>query len=152
MSVPRAVSHEMIQAELPAVAAYAAAAGLPLATDNIREDHLRFTIIFTNAAGEEFVAELDGTDYPLYPPTIEFLSADGQARGLARLYPRCFHTMPCVCARYNRKAYGEKGGPHNEWRLIDWQLPTGNGPAIDNLTMIVSDLHSKISTSRGRLG
>jgi hypothetical protein len=63
-----------------------------------------------------------------------------------------FHPMPCVCARYNRKAYSERGGPHGDWRLVDWQLPTGNGVAVDSIVMMLSDLHSKIAASSGRLG
>jgi hypothetical protein len=43
------------------------------------------------------------------------------------------------------------GGPHEDWRLIDWQLPTQAGPKIDTLVMIVSDLHSKIATSSKRM-
>jgi hypothetical protein len=36
--------------------------------------------------------------------------------------------------------------------LVDWHLPTGNGVRVDNIALIVSDLHSKIAASTGRLG
>lgn len=153
MSVPVAVSFASIQKELPAVQAYAEAAGLPLETDRLSEDHLIFRVGFRNAVREPFVAEFDCRDYPMYPPTVEFVDpAGGAGRGTASLYPAGFHPTPCVCARYNRRAYIERGGPHGDWRLVDWQLPTGNGVAIDTLALIVSDLHSKIVQSRGRLG
>lgn len=152
MSVPAALSLETVCGELPGVAAYAAAAGLALDASAIAEGTPRFYVTFLNASGEGFTAEVDCRDYPMYPPTIEFVDASRTSRGTPVLYPAGFHGMPCVCARYNRKAYAERGGPHGDWRLVDWQLPTGNGVALDTLAMIVSDLHSKISQSMGRLG
>jgi len=153
VSVPPVVSLDAVRRELPAASAYAEAAGLALATDHLAETNLAFRVTFMNLHGEAFLAEFDCRDYPMYPPTVEFVDPlGGPGRGIASLYPSCFHGMPCVCARYNRKAYTERGGPHGDWRLVDWQLPTGNGVAIDSLAMIVSDLHSKISQSVGRLG
>ena len=142
---------ETLQEELPAVAQYAAAGGLPLDVSELAENNLRFYVTFYSADGEAFFAEFDCRDYPMYPPTVEFVDAERQDRAQARLYPSGFHPTPCVCMRYNRRAYSERGGPHGDWRLIDWQLPTANGIGVDTLAMIVSDLHSKISTSRGRL-
>jgi hypothetical protein len=142
---------EMLQSELTVVAAYAAAVGLPLEVTELSEDNPHFYVTFYNADGDEFFADFDCRDYPMYPPTVEFVDAKRQHRGHPGLYPNGFHPTPCVCMRYNRKAYSEKGGPHGDWRLIDWQLPTANGIGIDTLAMIVSDLHSKISSSHGRL-
>ena len=142
---------EMLQTELTVVAEYAAAVGLPLDVTDLSESNPRFYVTFYNADGDAFHAELDCRDYPMYPPTVEFVDANRQHRGQPRLYPSGFHPTPCVCMRYNRKAYSDRGGPHGDWRLIDWQLPTANGIGIDTLAMIVSDLHSKISSSRGRL-
>lgn len=152
MSAPAVLSLEAVREELPAVAAYATAAGLALDASALSENALRFYVTFRNAAGESFTAEFDCRDYPMYPPTIEFVDVSRTARGTPALYPAGFHGMPCVCARYNRKAYSERGGPHGDWRLVDWQLPTGNGVALDTFAMMVSDLHSKISQSAGRLG
>jgi hypothetical protein len=87
----------------------------------------------------------------MFPPNVEFVGLDRSERGTARLYPQGFHTTPCVCMRYNRKAYGERGGPHSDWRLLDWRLPTGNGVGIDSLALMISDLHSKILQSSGRM-
>src|SRR5262245_6795337 len=98
--------------ELSAAAAYAAAAGLAFDRSAIEEGIPVIRVIFGNRAGDSFYAEIDCTDYPKYPPTIEFTDERGAQRGAHRLYPSCFHAMPCVCARYNRKAYSEKGGPH----------------------------------------
>jgi hypothetical protein len=152
LSLPGEVSLQAVQSELAAAAGYAAAAGIELDTLGLTTDHMFFYATFQNLAGERFVAEFDCRDYPLHPPTIEFLSEDRAQRGLPRMYPAGFHNMPCVCMRYNRKAYQERGGPHTDWRLLDWQLPTSNGVPIDSLALVLSDLDSKIRQSAGRMG
>lgn len=146
------VIEEVVQ-ELPAVAQYAAAAGLLLDDSLVlaAEPLPVLYMTFYNQEGRLFYAEIDCRDYSMHPPTVEFVDETRTRRGTANLYPAGFHGMPCVCARYNRKAYQERGGPHGDWRLIDWQLPTSNGLAIKSLALIVSDLHSKIAASRGTM-
>lgn len=152
MTVPAAVSLDAVRAELPAVASFVVAAGLALNVEMLSESELIFRVVFRNVQADDFHVEFDCREYPLYPPTIEFTDALHTTRGSPALYPSVFHTMPCVCMRYNRKAYSERGGPHGDWRLIDWHLATPGGGTIDTLAMIVSDLHSKIVQSTGRLG
>ncbi|MDB4914947.1 MAG: hypothetical protein JWM95_2591 [Gemmatimonadetes bacterium] len=152
MTVPNFVTLEQVRAELADVASYAAAAGLGLDASMLSEANPLFYLTFSNRDDIEFVAEFDCRDYPLNPPMIEFVDAAHTRRATPNLYPSCFHPLPCVCARYNRKAYKTLGGPHDDWRLIDWQLPTQAGPKIDSLAMIVSDMHSKIASSTGRMG
>jgi len=144
---------EEVVRELPAVAQYAAAAGLLLDDSLVLAAEPRpvLYVTFYNLEGTPFHAEIDCRDYPMHPPTVEFVDETRTRRGTANLYPAGLHAMPCVCARYNRKAYQERGGPHGDWRLIDWQLPTSNGVAIKSLALIVSDLHSKIAASRGTM-
>lgn len=151
MSVDPTVSLEAVRNELAAAAPFAAAVGVALDDTALAADHLRFFATFTNRDGERFVAEFDCRDFPLYPPTIEFVSEDRSERGSRRLYPAIFHGMPCICARYNRKAYAERGGPHGDWRLLDWHLPTHGGGKFDTLALVLSDLHAKISESTGRM-
>lgn len=151
MSVPADISLEAVRAELVAAAQYAAAAGLDLDVGELREDKLRFYVEFKNQDSERFCVEFLCLEYPLHPPSIEFVSKDRRERGTHRLYPSGFHTTPCVCMRYNRKAYSERGGPHGDWRLLDWRLPTSQGVAIDTLALMISDLHSKILQSSGRM-
>ena len=152
MSIPADVSLEAVKQDLEVAAAYATAAELPLDAGELSKDTLRFHITFRNRDGDGFCAEFDCREYPLYPPTVEFVSDDRSERGTKGLYPQGFHTTPCVCMRYNRKAYSERGGPHGDWRLLDWRLPTSNGIAIDSLALMVSDLDSKIRHSTGRMG
>lgn len=151
MTVPIAVTQDALARELPLASAYAEAAGLELDDYGLTPEHPCFYVSFRNASGIEFHAEFDCRNYPMHPPTIEFVDAQRQQRGLRSLYPNCFHTYPCVCMRYNKKAYAELGGPHGEWRLIDWPLATPGGGPIDSLPMIVSDLHAKIAVSTGRM-
>jgi hypothetical protein len=151
MSVPAVVSFDAINAELADAAAYAASAGLSLDASTLSEHNLRFNVTFRNRAGVEFYAEFDCTDYPLYPPFIEFTDKARERRGLQSLYPNVFHQTPCVCMRYSRKAYGERGGPHSDWRLVDWHLATPGGGSVETLAMMISDMHSKILDATGRM-
>src|SRR5262245_18054634 len=152
MSVPSEVSLEAVRQDLAEVSPFMTAAGLSFDAGDLSAENLKIQVTFRNRAGERFFAEFDCREYPLFPPTIEFTDAARQARGQSRFYPNVFHTTPCVCARYNRKAYGELGGPHNEWRLIDWRLPTDGGGPITTLGLMISDLHSKILDALGRMG
>jgi hypothetical protein len=151
VSVPAEVSLQKVQAELPLAITYANSAGLVVDTTKLTSEDLRFFVTFKNSTGEEFYAEFECREYPMHPPTVEFVNRDRTERGLKQLYPQGFHGTPCICMRYNRKAYKERGGPHQDWRLLDWQLPTTNGVAIDTLTLMISDLNSKIRASTGRM-
>lgn len=152
MSVSGEVSLEVVRGELVAAVQYAAAAGLEVDASSLAETQLKFYVKFENPNAERFCAEFDCREYPLHPPLVEFVNEARTERGTPRLYPQGFHPTPCICMRYNRKAYSEKGGPHSDWRLLDWRLPTGTGVAIDTLALIISDLHSKIFQSTGRMG
>lgn len=151
LAVPIVVTVEQLREELADVAEYAAAPGLMLDESALTDENPVFHMTFHNRDGVPFHVEFDCREYPLHPPTIEFVDATKKSRGTRDLYPNVFHNTPCVCARYNRKAYEQYGGPHNDWRLIDWQLPTGAGPKVETLGIIVSDLHSKIAASSGRM-
>jgi len=152
VSVPIEVSLLAIREELVAASQYATAAGLELDTYQVEAGEPRFSVTFMNSQSESFIAEFHCADYPMYPPIVEFVNRDRSERGTQRLYPQGFHPTPCICMRYNRKAYSERGGPHSDWRLLDWRLPTGNAHGIDSLALMISDLHSKILASKGRLG
>lgn len=152
MSVSADVTLSVLTRELAAAEKYAAAAGVELDISVLTEANLRFYATFRNRDGVEFYTEFDCREYPLHPPIVEFVNKDRTERGLARLYPVGFHPMPCICMRYNRKAYVELSGPHGDWRLVDWRLPTGQGVGIDSVAMMLSDLDSKIHDSSGRMG
>jgi hypothetical protein len=149
--MPAGLATESVRMEIPDILAYTTAAGLSLDSSTITAEDPRFVVAFRNGDGESFFAEFSCHDYPMNPPMIEFVDESRHVRGEKRLYPACFHGMPCVCARYSRKAYQRHGGPHADWRMLDWQLPTTNGIAIDTITMMISDMHSKIMSSTGRL-
>lgn len=146
------VSLEAIRNELGEAARFAVSAGLTLDSSKLDAGNLLFTVRFSNRVGDKFHASFDCRDYPLLPPYIEFTDEDGGSAGRKDLYPNVFHGTPCVCMRYNRKAYKQLGGPHNDWRMVDWHLATSGGGPIGTLAMIVSDLHSKILESTGRMG
>lgn len=149
--IPPTVSFESIKTELTDALAYAASVNLETDVSTLSEANLRFYVTFHNRDGIKFYAEFNCPDYPALPPTIEFVSENHAERGAKHLYPNVFHPTPCICMRYNRKAHGEMGGPHGEWRLIDWQLATSGGGPIDSLAMMISDLHVKILNATGRM-
>lgn len=149
--IPAEVSFESIKHELTDALPYAASVNLETDISMLSENDLRFYVIFHNRAGIRFCAEFNCTDYPALPPLIEFVDETRTRRGTRDLYPNVFHANPCICMRYNRKAHGEMGGPHAEWRLIDWQLATPGGGPIDSLAMIISDLHAKTLDATGRM-
>jgi hypothetical protein len=149
--VEPAVTLEALKNELVEAERFAASTRLMLDTSRLAADDLRFTVGFFNRAGEHFYARFDCADYPLLPPFIEFTDGSDGNAGQQRCYPNVFHPTPCVCMRYNRKAYVEQGGPHGDWRMIDWHLATPGGGPIGSLAMIISDLHAKILDSTGRM-
>lgn len=150
-SVEPVVSLEAVKIELAEAEKFAASAGLVLETSKLSEAELKFSVRFFNRADDLFFTAFDCTDYPLMPPYIEFTDEAGENAGVKSFYPLGFHTNPCVCMRYNRKAYTEHGGPHGDWRMVDWHLATPGGGPIGTLAMIISDLHAKILTSDGRM-
>ncbi len=149
--IPPEVSLESIKIELTDALAYAASFNLKTDVTMLSETNLCFYVTFHNRDRIEFYAEFNCADYPALPPTIEFVDETRTQRGAKNLYPNVFHTNPCICMRYNRKAHGEMGGPHGEWRLIDWHLATPGGGPIDSLAMMISDLHVKILNATGRM-
>jgi hypothetical protein len=153
VSVPVEATLNVLRAEQEECEAFGAALGLPMDWSALVAGRPVVMVGFLNAPGDLFTAEVDFAGYPDLPPNIEFVDIATGERGTARLYPSCFHSMPCVCARYNRKAYGDRGGPHGEWRLKDWQDPT-SGAAVrtTGFAMIISDLYGKIAQATGRLG
>ncbi len=150
--IEQALSLEQVKEELLMAAQFAEAAGLVLDARGLSEENVKFRVTFVSRTGERFFAEFDCADYPVLPPFIEFTDETGASRGLHRYYPNVFHGTPCVCMRYSRKAYGERGGPHSDWRMFDWRLATSGGGPIRNLAEIISDMHAKILDATGRLG
>jgi hypothetical protein len=145
------VSLETVTHEIEEAAAFAASAGLTIDISELSEESLRFYVTFRNREGECFFTQFDCQDYPIYPPLIEFTDELRGHSGEHRMYPNVFHATPCICMRYSRKAYQERGGPHADWRLLDWHLATPGGGAIDSIAMILSDLHAKILDASARL-
>ena len=150
--IEQAFSLEKVREELVTASQFAEAAGLVLDASGLSEENLKFRVTFENRAADRFFAEFDCADYPVLPPFIEFTDENGASRGHHRHYPNVFHGTPCVCMRYSRKAYGERGGPHSDWRMVDWRLATSGGGPIRNLAEIISDMHAKILDATGRLG
>jgi len=76
------------------------------------------------ASEERFFLAGEFRGYKALPPAWEFYDAEWKERALKQLYPAAagppgkgsiFHTKPVICAPFNRLAYKEHGGPHEDW-------------------------------------
>lgn len=110
--------------------------------------------------GERFYFRglVDG--YRSLPPTWQFTDADFSGASSGHLAPKCastpfgspmIHGNGVICAPFNRLAYGNHGGPHNDWVLAEW-LNAGavNQVRATNLADMVARIHAEFLSSRGR--
>jgi hypothetical protein len=87
---------------------------------------LLVTVTMYSHNGDLFIIEARCDEYKELPPYFEFLDPDTGERGTRHAYPQghdsFFHSAPCICAPFNRKAYKavDAVGPHADWSLGDW--------------------------------
>jgi hypothetical protein len=124
VSVDPTISRAVLEEELAATAPLAASCGWQVTPDL---DNLVVTVRMKSAIdGEEFILEAKCDNYRELPPLFEFIHPADGTRGTQRCYPsdqggsNYFHTNPCICIQWNRKAYGHLGGPHGEWVMTAW--------------------------------
>jgi len=102
------------------------------------------TVTMYGYNGDLFILEAECTDYKEVPPFFEFLDPDTGERGTKHAYPKghdtFFHTAPCVCAPFNRKAYKtmDPVGPHADWSLGDWMQSTAQNITWENYATLAS--------------
>jgi hypothetical protein len=125
MSVATDVSLQAVLSDLVLVAAYADAAGLTLDIGPLSEQNLRFYVAFPQPRRRAVCCgiRLRGVPASSGRPSSSF-NAHRTQRGTRDLYPEGFHPTPCICMRYNERLTASVGGPHGDWRLLDWRLPT----------------------------
>jgi len=114
---------------------------------------LRVTLI-QPASSEKFYLAGEFGGYKALPPAWEFYDAEWKECGLKHLYPAAagppgkgsiFHTKPVICAPFNRLAYKEHGGPHEDWGGASQWLNAGKNyiqahTIGDMLAAVVRDL------------
>lgn len=153
MSVPAAVTVAVIEEELPAVEAYANRHGWSMGWDaeslvlSFEGQHK------ASAATLKLSAAVDG--YRALPPSWSFEQEVGrtwkpcfpQAQNLAPGKGSIFHGSGVICAPFNRQAYKEHGGPHQDWGgTANWLHVNKDGHVratniADMLAVILGHLH-----------
>jgi hypothetical protein len=146
--------------ELEPARAWAVRAGVALAWE---ADVLELRATFTRSStGEQFflLGCLEG--YKAVPPAWDFRNEDWQSPRQKSNYPgravihgigSIFHPTPVICAPFNRLAYKQHGGPHNDWGGPEhWLTAAKGGAHADTLADMLAVVDRDFRRSRGRMG
>jgi len=105
---------------------------------------------------QEYLLEAGCDNYKAWPPYLEFIEPGTLARGSARAYPRggngYFHSLPCICAPFSRKAYQTWGGPHGDWSPGDWVRLAPAFSTLGEIFHLVQRLINDTRLYQGRMG
>jgi hypothetical protein len=131
--VPRETTIAVVEAELPSLRLYGERKGWKVQWD---PDRLVILADGTHPA-DKSAARLhaDVTGYKAQPPAWRFIAADKDTPEVVRVAKpgpldcgigTMFHTNGVICAPFNRLAFRDHGGPHNDWAdLTAWQSIRG---------------------------
>lgn len=90
---------------------------------------------------QEYILSVKFDNYKEWPPYLEFIDPITGMEGTKNAYPlgddSFFHSHPCICHPYSRKAYSNYSNVHkDDWSLIGWQ----QNPKVTTLTNLESML------------
>lgn len=157
--VPRLTTRAVVEAETPALMAWARRQGWDVAVD-LQELELRAeTDHPVDGVGRlSLVGDLVG--YRGVPPAWGFRdpATDGVGRSawpatgpLPWGGSSIFHSQPVICAPFNRLAYAAHGGPHSDWSgPANWLAVTGVVSAT-TLAAMLGVIHLHLRYSPGRM-
>lgn len=155
MSVDPGITRAILEEELVAMAHLAASCSWQV-TPNL--DNLTITVRMKSAIdGEEYILEAKCDDYRELPPTFEFIHPQDGTRGTRHCYPSdqggssYFHSSPCICIQWNRRAYGSLGGPHTEWTMTSWAEGRPGTLALGDMFFLVHRQINDPTQYRGRM-
>jgi hypothetical protein len=118
--------------------------------------NLKVTVRMRSAIdGEVYLLEASCEDYKAMPPVFEFIHPVTGERGSQRCYPKdgsFFHTNPCICVQWNRKAYQTLGGPHGDWSLVDWMTARPTMQELGGMFVLVQRQINNSGQYQGRMG
>lgn len=122
MSVLPSISLGHVQEELAETKGLIDGLGLSLDASMLSKRDLRFRVRGCSRKDDElYIVEFRCDDYRELPPWIELIDPQSGEGDVKSAYPDCFHGYPVVCAQFNRKAYPEHSGLHeNRWTLQQW--------------------------------
>jgi len=157
-AVPTTVTQAVITGELPAITAWADRH--PLWSVTVEPEARRLTADTphpVSGTALRITADLDG--YPGLPPLWQFVDpATGQS--VPQAFPlggappgingTIFHSNRVICAPWSRLAYGEHGGPHNDWGgLASWKNAAPTYTKADTLADMLDQIALHLSASPG---
>jgi hypothetical protein len=152
----------LVEAELPAVLAWAARNTVPLMWNR---ETLEIRGEWTQPETEEaFYLRGHFDSYRELPPRWSFTDAEYFEERAVHLYPRLAKSpfgssmfivhkhAGVICAPFNRFAYGSHGGPHGSWIASQW-LAAGAPDQVRAHTLgdMLVRLRTEFQLSRGRL-
>ena len=156
--IPTAVTCAVVAEELPAVLAWVARR--PGWTAEFDELALHLNVTTTHPAVGTLLrirANLHG--YRANPPAWQFLHPDTgepdpavfpQPGGHAMIQGSIFHSNKVICAPWNRLAFQENGGPHQDWgALTNWTNAAPNYTKADTLADMLTQMELHFSVSPG---
>jgi hypothetical protein len=162
MAVDAEISRHHVREELALIKELAATNNWGIVPDY---GSLRVIVTMRAHTKDLFIVEVSCNDYKELPPLFEFIDPDSGERGTRHAYPKSsdsfFHESgPCICARFNRKAYKSvvDTGPHADWNFGDWQTSTDNNFHWENASKLgdmLGLIHARLIRSdlhRGRMG
>ncbi|HUE85101.1 MAG TPA: hypothetical protein VMO26_03410 [Vicinamibacterales bacterium] len=156
------ITRAYIEAELPAVEHFCRRHGLGWTCDL---EHLRAELTLrgpgaNEATLEEYLAMADLTKYRAMPPwwrmvdprTKKEIGPAGLPNPTRTAFPSSiFHGSGVLCAPWNRGAYKQMGGPHDNWGDASaWEQVRGTTIAL-TLGEMVDRIYRETQESRGRL-
>jgi len=114
--------------------------------------------------GLAFYLEADFELYRTLPPKFTFSHEPWDRRNTHQDYPKqvqnpfgggsIFHDKPCLCLHFNRLAYADLGGPHNDWGGPErWLRAATGGQYVRaaSIPQMLSVIYSRFVGTRGRL-
>lgn len=133
----------------------------------IKADLGQLTMMVTMKAHTGDIYILSGLfdNYKEKPPLLDFVDPDTGDVGTRHAYPKCsndslFHTFPCICAPFSRKAYQEfaPGAPHGNWKTTDWMsskesnIDWSNYNTVPAMLGLIQTRLSRPALYEGRMG
>ncbi len=162
--IPRETTVLHVEEELVGAEAWAARHGVELEWVKAA---LELRAVFTHpVSAERFFLRGVFDDYRYVPPLWTFNDSDWGGASLPANYPRVQQPLfgssvfimhggtPVICAPFNRLAYAEMSGPHNDWQAASNWLTAGQAGQIKAYVIgdMLQGIHRDFLHSDGRLG
>lgn len=152
MSVDPTITQQMIQAELEAMAPLASSYDWEVVPDL---SNLTITIKMRSTIDNQvYIVEARCDGYKALPPIFEFIHPETGERGTHQCYPAggtFFHSTPCICVQWNRKAYQQLGGPHGDWNMTAWIDARPGMTTLGDMFHLIQTQINKQGQYRGRM-